>query len=973
MSEVEIAGPSEASVPREETKGALEDFGHHSRGRLSSLWAQRSLVRDLQISVLVATWTLILSLPVIVWPWAEYMNHTWCRNLDLVHCVDYQQKTPLCKISWNWGGPHCIPAQPSAFLNLWGTMLLQFIFSVYVDLGSSVKFTLQGLVGTILAYLNVMLLNNALGFLLGGGAYSHSTETDSQGVVISGWLPLCNNGVRRLADQKAHCFMNIWLDKLTWLGSLSFFIVAVDFTLFVVLCLSLPFHSNPRIFALSTHVSFMMTFVDPETDGFSTEPTYATDYLQMIGLASFMALACFFVPKRRFTGTAAATSWGKEATEVTKVLVRRLPDSLEEVLRLKARATLETAEKILKELERSVDSVKFEGFAWLWQNDETRRRLELLPGSLERCLRRLPAIYQSAEAFGGEISAELFQCLQQCCEASAAKLDILLAEPSDDTSSASVAAAAAAQAAVEAEEACREAEKRLAQMWMDKDRKAEVSAFILVVSGVLAEVNEVVAEVQRHPTVLPGEWSCRACRRLLVKTKTWWSALLFHKDDTEAVHPRFVVRNTISICLAFSIGWLGIWNVMPSYSSYAASTIAVIVYTYTGATPSVTLRCLSGVVLGKVAGSILQLALAVKHVVYIFFFALAMWLVVAFSFFQYLHTGSDLAPVFGLTAAFAAASMIPSSGVLRNISDNTQASVLPTLMNTVVQTVFGISLMLLVDTLLATRATKQARQRLGRAMDRRQLCLEACAGSHLRPEEVELVESSRSAFLQDLDALKDLLPHAAAEPIYWSKPFELELFTLLEACLRAVANHMGMLCWLVKFAGPALLPLGASWDQLHQCWHTQVTRSWSEICQICKSIVEPQSDADERLQEVLKELAQNLYTFQVASKVKLRLPRPSLPRGGTTRSGFRKLIDKVVHEDLDEDPRPADKSAEGSAERCRELDLEQCIAAARREALELERPCLPQESALCAVDVASQLMRGSLEDIRKIQLALLEF
>ena len=31
----------------------------------------------------------------------------------------------------------------------------------------------------------------------------------------------------------------------------------------------------------------------------------------------------------------------------------------------------------------------------------------------------------------------------------------------------------------------------------------------------------------------------------------------------------------IRICLAFSVGWLGIWNVMPSYSSYAASTIAV--------------------------------------------------------------------------------------------------------------------------------------------------------------------------------------------------------------------------------------------------------------------------------------------------------------------------------------------------------------------------------------------------------------
>ena len=41
---------------------------------------------------------------------------------------------------------------------------------------------------------------------------------------------------------------------------------------------------------------------------------------------------------------------------------------------------------------------------------------------------------------------------------------------------------------------------------------------------------------------------------------------------------------------------------------------------------------------------------------------------------RYLHTSSDLAPVFGLTAAFAAASMIPSSGVLRNISDNTQVT-----------------------------------------------------------------------------------------------------------------------------------------------------------------------------------------------------------------------------------------------------------------------------------------------------------
>ena len=44
------------------------------------------------------------------WTSEEYMNHTWCRNLDLVHCVDYEQSAPLCKISWTWNGPHCIPA-----------------------------------------------------------------------------------------------------------------------------------------------------------------------------------------------------------------------------------------------------------------------------------------------------------------------------------------------------------------------------------------------------------------------------------------------------------------------------------------------------------------------------------------------------------------------------------------------------------------------------------------------------------------------------------------------------------------------------------------------------------------------------------------------------------------------------------------------------------------------------------------------
>ena len=43
-------------------------------------------------------------------------------------------------------------------------------------------------------------------------------------------------------------------------------------------------------------------------------------------------------------------------------------------------------------------------------------------------------------------------------------------------------------------------------------------------------------------------------------------------------------------------------------------------------------------------------------------------------------------------------------------------------------------------------------------------------------------------------ARKDLLPHAAAEPIYWSKPFELELFTLLEVCRQCLNGCWGSGC-----------------------------------------------------------------------------------------------------------------------------------------------------------------------------------
>ncbi|CAE7902222.1 unnamed protein product, partial [Symbiodinium necroappetens] len=418
----------------------LEDIAAFTNGRLTTQLAKRSFVRNVQISVLVATWAVVLSLPIIIWPWAAVMNHAWCRDLSLPDC---NMHPGVCRVEWSlWRfTTECVPSKPSAFLNLWGTMLLQFVFSVYVDLGMTTKFTLQGLFGSCLAYVNVMFLNRVLGFLFAGGAYNGDKFTVSVPIqgesyqtasyAVSYWLPLCNNGEVRFADNAAHCLMNIWLDKLTWSGFLRLGVLWVDFALFVLLCFSVPFDPNPRMFALSTHVSFMMTFVNPSADGFSTEPTYATDYLSMILAASVMSLLCFFLPRLRFTATEAAGDWACDALQATRVLVKHIPSSLDGVLRLKIRTVEQCAVQLLQRLERSLASAWFEGYAyayWKCRSDYDKKRyqrLKLLVDGLHRCLDRLPAVYSAAalvDTSGAWVSEEAFQLLQQHSERTATKM-----------------------------------------------------------------------------------------------------------------------------------------------------------------------------------------------------------------------------------------------------------------------------------------------------------------------------------------------------------------------------------------------------------------------------------------------------------------------------------------------------------------------------------------------------------------------
>lgn len=61
-------------------------------------------------------------------------------------------------------------------------------------------------------------------------------------------------------------------------------------------------HPTSRILSLQSSFQKALTF--------DTE-----EYLEMIALAAMMVLFCFFIPKRRFTGTEAAQVWAREATD----------------------------------------------------------------------------------------------------------------------------------------------------------------------------------------------------------------------------------------------------------------------------------------------------------------------------------------------------------------------------------------------------------------------------------------------------------------------------------------------------------------------------------------------------------------------------------------------------------------------------------------------------------------------------------
>ena len=252
-------------------------------------------------------------------------------------------------------------------------MLLQFLFCIGPNFGASVKYTLEGWLGTSLATLNMLLLNNAFGPWLAGGAYQNRIEffdnTTQTLVPTSKWLPLCNNG----ADLSFNsCFLNMNTDLAPNAEYAKALVILLDFVLFVFAMLTFGFNTNVRVFSISTHAFYMMSFLDPSTGSFDLSPSLAAIYFTIVSGASLALIFCFLIPTP-ITATSKATSMLLTTGSAVAMVLESLPLTPSELCRSKAQAAMDEVSSLMKDLESHLQFMWFEDFG-IWKRRATYRR-----------------------------------------------------------------------------------------------------------------------------------------------------------------------------------------------------------------------------------------------------------------------------------------------------------------------------------------------------------------------------------------------------------------------------------------------------------------------------------------------------------------------------------------------------------------------------------------------------------------------
>lgn len=736
-----------------ETLNALSDY---SKARRAAKRARRLFVRDLRLALTTAFWITLIALPITVPSWAEAL----------------------------------VSIGNGAYVEWWGIMLMNVVCSLYQDLGNTVKFSLQGLFGLGMALTNMIILMLPLSIFFGGGAHRDLEQ------MPGGWLPLCRDAHGAVVYERlsTYCLLNVAWDEFTLIGMLKVLAMLVDFVIFVVIVLSHDFDNNTRAFALSWHCYFMITFVNPTDTSWSDTPNVGWLALISALAGAVAAVLCCLFP-RRIYALDYAEELRMEAVVAAGVLLESLPSIPSQLARQKAESAMAESEAIFSEFEQHIEDSWFEDFG-RGRSALRRRRLRAYAQCLRSSILHVSGAHHIADALSEEDfeSLEGFSSLRPACLA----VRRLVENPASP-------------------ERMVEVERCLGQISQDfhavrTTLSPEAGAFVFAVRGIIVDTVQaskfyIKVEMERNwrdPSLQPRRSLSQKVFRFLRTLRSHFGITL----DRSATHPRFVIRNATTLFITFLIGWVGVRGIIPPYMYNVSGVVSNVIYTFAGASAPLTLYRLNGIVIGRIGGTILQLAFAVKSWSHSCFFLVGIFSGV--TLFEFLHhsardqsifsTGKTVGNTACLAGAYAVYSAMPLSGMFRNTAtaEILRLSMVPRMFNVFVASVVGIGILTYVDVLFASRASTQARQRLQRTFKRARRFATSVFGGNTDLAGARRADVCKIELQEDLKALHHVIPFAAAEPMFWRQPFKKELYKNLEWSLRNIWQHIAMIEWATR-------------------------------------------------------------------------------------------------------------------------------------------------------------------------------
>jgi len=493
-----------------------------------------------------------------------------------------------------------------------------------------------------------------------------------------------------------------------------------------------------------------------------------------------------------------ATNLAREAFEAVGVVIASSPETFEELVRTKAVAAFEETNKILDELDAAVAA------AW-WEGGRRRRWLSHLSQACRSALQdaaRLHSCAQKLKRTPGSSankhadSVVLFESVPKAC-AKAKQLmeDLYLSYDEEEFTRLEDSIAEMKECANELE-----------QEWTkhrDTGRVTpEAAAFLFVFWGVIDKVHG--ASVKFHTAFKTDAPPSRDAALSV------WQTL--KPDSQDETHPSFVLRNTFSVFVTFCLGVVGFGDVLPAYSFMPASIVSVIIYKYAGSSEKKSLGRLTGVVLGKVIGTLVVLAFAVQKETYVIAYVFFMYKIITFVFYNYIGNVGD-SFVACLTVGYAGSAMVPTSpfrihahhGPRQAPDESVQAALLQNIVNAVV----GVSIMHIVDVGLVTRASQLLKTWKEKSIEAvtdyaGQVFEEAEDGkwNPMTADDMKSLELSKAQCKKGNNKISELLEPSIEEPKYGRAPLKANMYRQLQAALQEFERVLATIVWCVdKEAG----------------------------------------------------------------------------------------------------------------------------------------------------------------------------